>query len=250
MKAIITLAVLVAGITAYLAVRSTDAPVQPDSSSKKAADQVSLSQPSIRSQSEDNAEQVDDGTEIVLGLRVRKDRDCDVELKDYVTPDGDMFSAWSCTPRKSQPMHVYSHYDDATLDAMAWSDAEAAALLGKRLIERNGKKSWDLLVRAAALDGDFRHLAWLADQRFGIMSVDGEPHMGNLGRQYQLASVSRELGDLSGRSGYFRRQLVDAGAQAADLAELDSQADQLLRRIREIQSTVLGEVTIGGQDDV
>jgi hypothetical protein len=232
MKAIITLAVLVAGITAYLAVRSIDAPAEPDSSSKEDADQVSLSQPSTRSHSGHKPEQADDGTEIVLGL------------------DGDMFSAWSCTPRKSQPMHVYSHYDDATLDAMAWSDAEAAALLGKRLIERNGKKSWDLLVRAAALDGDFRHLAWLADQRFGIMSVDGEPHMGNLGRQYQLASVSRELGDLSGRSGYFRRQLVDAGAQAADLAELDSQADQLLRRIREIQSTVLGEVTIGGQDDV
>jgi hypothetical protein len=36
----------------------------------------------------------------------------------------------------------------------------------------------------------------------------------------------------------------------ADLVELDSQADQLLRQMREIQATVLGEVTIGGQNDV
>ena len=250
MKAIITLAVLVAGITAYLAVRSIDAPAQPDSSPKEDADQVSLLQPSTKSQSGHNAEQADDDTEIVLGLRVRKDRNCDVELRDYVTPDGDMFSAWSCTPRKLRLLHGYSHYDDATLDAMAWSDAEAASLLGKRLVERDGRKSWDLLIRAAALDGDFRHIAWLADQRFGIVSIDGEPHMGNLGRQYQLAIVSRELGDLSGRSEYFRRQLVAAGVQVADLIELDSQADQLLRQMREIQATVLGEVTIGGQNDV
>jgi hypothetical protein len=160
-----------------------------------------------------------------------------------------MFSAWSCKPRQQQPAHPYSHYDDATLEAMSWSDAEAAALLGKRLLQRDGEKSWELLVRATALDNNFRHLAWLADQRFGIVSIDGEPHMDNLARQYQLASVSRELGDVSGRSDYFRRQLTAAGAQAADLAELDSTVDQLLRQIRDIQSTVLGEVSLGGQND-
>jgi hypothetical protein len=47
----------------------------------------------------------DDGTEVVLGIRVRKDRKCTVELKDYVTPDGRMFSAYSCTPNEPRPAH-------------------------------------------------------------------------------------------------------------------------------------------------
>jgi hypothetical protein len=208
-----------------------------------------LSQPETESPSIGLANETDDGTEIVLGLRVRKDRNCEVELKDYVTPDGDMFSAWSCTPRDAQLPHEYAHYDDATLEVMSWSDADAAALLGKRLIERNSRKSYDLLIRATALDNDFGHLAWLADQAFGMVSVNGAPNIGNLERQYELATVSRKFGDLSGRSEYFRQELIAAGASDARLADLDRRVDELLGRIRVIQSTVLGEITIGGQND-
>jgi len=172
-----------------------------------------------------------------------------VEFKDYVTPDGDMFSAWSCTPESPSSPHKYQHYDDTTLEVMAWSDADAAALLGKRLVERNSRKSYELLVRAAALENDFRYLTWLADQAFGVVSVDGEPHMGNLGQQYELASVSHALGDLSGRSDFFRQALIDAGADETQLAGLDQQVNELLQKIRNIQSTVLGEITIGGKDN-
>jgi len=239
MKGLIATALLLAGIAAYLAVTNTAPPNHNAKSPPPIVDTATLPA----------ADAADDGTEIVLGLRVRKDRNCTVELKDYVTPDGDMFSAWSCTPHSQQPPHKYSNYDDATLEVMAWSDAEAASLLGKRLIERDTRKSYELLVRAAALDSDFRHLAWLADQAYGIVSIDGEPHMGNLSQQYELASVSHALGDLSGRSDYFRQALVDAGADEKQLAGLDQQVSEVLRRIREIQSAVSGEVTIGGQDN-
>ncbi len=50
----------------------------------------------------------DDGTEVVLGLRVRRDRNCRVELRDYVTTDGEMFSAYSCTPNVPAPPHIYA----------------------------------------------------------------------------------------------------------------------------------------------
>ena len=96
---------------------------------------------------------VDDGTEVVLGLRVRKDRDCRVELKDYVTTSGEMFSAYSCTPNQPVPPHIYSDYDNATLDVMSYADADAAALLGQRLIHKDTRKSYELLIRATALDG-------------------------------------------------------------------------------------------------
>lgn len=194
-------------------------------------------------------DKADDGTEVVLGLRVLKDRDCDVEFRDYVTPDGEMFSAWSCTPRDTQAPHQYAHYDDATLEAMSWSDADAAALLGKRLVERDSRKSYDLLIRATALDNDFGHLAWLADQAFGMVSVNGAPHIGNLERQYELAAVSHRFGDLSGRAEYFRQELIAAGASDTQLADLDGRIDALLERMRDIQSSVLGATTIGGQDN-
>src|SRR5210317_995585 len=113
MKGFIAIAVLLAGLAVYLAVTDHTPPAQQEANS-------------TRVQTENH---LDDGTEVVLGLRVRKDRDCTVEFKDYVTPDGDMFSAWSCTPESPSSPHKYQHYDDTTLEVMAWSDADAAALL-------------------------------------------------------------------------------------------------------------------------
>ena len=126
----------------------------------------------------------DDGTEIVLGIRVRKDRSCRVELKDYVTTAGEMFSAYSCTPNKPAPPHIYADYDNATLASMSYADADAAALLGRRLIGKDTRKSYQLLIRAAALDGgNVEHIAWLADQAFGAVAVNGEPQIANLKHQ-------------------------------------------------------------------
>jgi len=240
MKGLIAIALLLVGIAAYLAVTS---------STNSTNDQEPAPRLIVDGETPRATGVVNDETEIVLGLQVRKDRDCTVEFKDYVTPDGDMFSAWSCTPHGPLSPQEYEHYDDATLEVMAWSDAGAAALLGQRLVERNTRKSYEMLVRATALDGDFRHLTWLAEQAFGVVSVDGEPHMGNLGQQYELAAVSRELGDSSGRSDYFRQELVNAGADEKQLAGLDEQVGQLLQQIREIQAIVLGEVSIGGRDN-
>lgn len=191
----------------------------------------------------------DDDTEMVLGIRVRKDRNCTVELRDYVTPDGEMFSAYSCTPNEPGPEHPYTHYTDATLATMAYSDAEAAALLGKRLIERDTGRSYEMLIRATALDGDFGHLAWLADQAFGITAIDGEPQVENLKRQYELAAIATHFGDFSGRAAYFRDELVRIGVTDGQLQSLDERVSEVLRSIREIQVTVHGKSTIGGHGD-
>ncbi len=143
----------------------------------------------------------DSKTETVLGIRVRKDRDCTVELNDHVTPQGEMFSAYSCTPRHSTPPHPYAHYADETLAVMAYSDAEAAAVLGKRLLGKDNKKSFELLIRASALDGGkVETIAWLSDQAFGTIAVNGTPQVANIKRQYELAALAARLGDAPDKS--------------------------------------------------
>ena len=192
----------------------------------------------------------DDGTEVVLGIRVRKDRKCTVELKDYVTPDGRMFSAYTCTPNEPRPAHPYAHYDDETLAGMSWSDAEAAALLGQRLIDRDTGRSYELLIRATALDGDTRHISWLADMAFNPTAMNGEPHIANLEGRYELAELNARLGTDPVLASALKRELAIAGVDEDRLLELDARADALLRVIQDIQRDVFGEVRNGGQDDV
>jgi hypothetical protein len=192
----------------------------------------------------------DDSTEVVLGIRVRKDRKCTVELKDYVTPDGRMFSAYTCTPNEPRPAHPYAHYDNETLASMSWSDAEAAAQLGQRLIDSDTGRSYELLIRATALDGDTRHIAWLADMAFNPTAIDGKPHIANLENRYKLAELNARLGSDPVLPGVLRRELSSVGVGEDRLVELDARADALLRVMRDIQRDVFGEVRIGGQGNV
>ena len=191
----------------------------------------------------------DDGTEVVLGIRVRKDRKCTVELKDYVTPDGRMFSAYTCTPNEPRPAHSYAHYDNETLASMSWSDAEAAALLGQRLIDQDTGRSYELLIRATALDGDTRHISWLADMAFNPTAVNGQPHVANLEGRYELAELKARLGSDPVLPEVLKRELANAGVGEDRLSELDARADALLRVMQDIQRDVFGEVRIGGRDD-
>ena len=189
-------------------------------------------------------------SEIVLGLRVRADRQCTVEQKEHVTPDGEMFTAYSCTPENEKEPHRYSHYDNDTLAVLAYGDAEAAAQLGRRLIGTNPDRSYGLLIRAAALDGgNVEHIAWLAEQAFGAITINDEPQVFNIERQYELAVLAARLGDDSAKSDYLRQALVVAGVDTAELDALDSRALELFESMREIQRTVLGETTIGGHGD-
>ncbi len=180
----------------------------------------------------------------------RTDRSCAVEYRDYVAPDGTTFSAWTCEPDEPAPPHPYAHYDNASLAAMAYDDAAAASLLGQRLIAADRERSYDLLLRAAALDGgNVRYLAWLSDQGFGIVAIDGVPQVGNVMRQYELAALAARLGDTSQRSTYLRAKLRELGLNEEQLAALDDRADTLLLAMRDIQQTVQGEITIGGASD-
>ncbi len=192
----------------------------------------------------------DDDSEVVLGVRVRKGRNCRVELNDYVTTNGEMFSAYSCSPNTPRPRHIYADYDNETLTSMSYADADAAALLGQRLIHKDTHRSYQLLIRAAALDGGkVEHIAWLSDQAFGAIAINGEPQVANLRRQYELAALAARLGDGPGKTRYLKNELTRIGVDDDQIDSLDIRVDALLQSMRDIQRTVLGEVTIGGQGD-
>lgn len=191
-----------------------------------------------------------EATEIVMGLRVRKDRNCRVELKDYVTPDGEMFSAYSCTSTTPATPHHYAEYNNETLAGMSYADADAAALLGQRLIASDTGKSYELLIRASALDGgNLEHIAWLSDQAFSAVEIDGEPHIENLQRRYELAALAARLGGGPELSDTLRSQLSSLGIEPSQLQQLDATADALLKTMLHIQQQVIGESTLGGQGD-
>ena len=176
--------------------------------------------------------------------------DCTVEYRDFVTPSGETFSAYTCNRVEPPAPHPYAHYDNASLAVMAYSDAAAAALLGQRLIRANTERSYDLLLRAAALDGgNVRYLAWLSDQAFGTVAIDGVPQIANLMRQYELAELAVRLGDTSPRSAYLRTELVRVGLSNDEFATLDARVDTLLLAMRDIQQAVQGEITVGGASD-
>lgn len=188
-------------------------------------------------------------TEVVLDVRVRKDRNCDVELSDFVTTRGEVFSAYRCARRTPRLPHPYAHYDNGSLEVLAYGDSEAAALLGRRLAASDRDTSYAMLVRAAALDGDVGHLAWLADQAYSVVRVDGALQIDNVKRRYELAALAARLGGDPSAMQFLRDILLDAGVGAHVLSRLDDRVDRLLESMHDIQRAVYGEIRHGGQSD-
>jgi len=188
-------------------------------------------------------------TELVLGVEVRRQRNCRVELNDYVTPAGEMFGAYSCLPSRPEARHPYFAYDDDTLALMAWSDADAAEQLGRRLLGHDLDRSRQYMLRATALDGDISRIDWFAEQAFGTVAVNGIPQVGNLERRYELAELAARLGGDPIRAGYLRNQLMQLGVNARQLHKCANRAAAMMESMRAVQALVRGRATLGGNDD-
>lgn len=247
-KAIAIAVVLVSGAAILLATETAETGPPGIKSPPEAEPQITSQ--ATRTVARQNSDELPDPySETVLGLRVRKDRNCSVELRDYLIDTGEIISAYRCVPETAHQPHPYAHYDDGSLEVLAWSDAEAAALLGRRLVATDRGKSYQLLLRAVALGGDARHLSWLADQGFSAIRIDGDLHVDNVKRRYELAALASRLGGDKAAPTFLRNLLVDQGLGAETLDALDQRVAALLESVREIQRSVHGEVRYGGQDD-
>ncbi len=83
------------------------------------------------SESQADSSQLNDGTEVVHGIRVIKDRNCTVKVHYIETSPGVTTTAYSCEPNEVR-QGPYDEYSNETLAELAYSDADAAELLGIR----------------------------------------------------------------------------------------------------------------------
>ena len=103
--------------------------------------------------------------------------------------------------------------------------------------------------RSVYRHGDAGHLSWLADQAYSAIRIDGDLHLDNVKRRYELAAVASRLGGDPATPDFLRSLLLDAGLGAESLAALDRRVAALLESVRNIQQSVHGEIRYGGQDD-
>ncbi len=247
-KAITLSAALAAAACAFLLVQTVEQ--RPPRGTPEPALPAAPTTPAVAAAAPSRVDTAPDSDAGALPARPgHRERNCELELRNFVTPSGEMFSAYRCTPQEPSEPHPYAHYDNVSLELIAYADPEAAALLGQRLVGSDPRKSYDMLLRATALSGDIGHLAWLADQAFSTVRIDGELQVANVKRRYELAALAARLGGDPTAARYFREALIGAGLGVDSMAPLDERVDQLLQSVREVQRSVYGEVRYGGQND-
>ena len=181
-------------------------------------------------------------TEVVMGIEVRKDRNCIVERHYVDLGDGNVTEAFRCVPT-SPAAGEYAHYSNEELRVLAYGDARAAGVLGKRLADIDPRRAEALLLRAVALQPDnVAPVMWLVAHSH---SLRGESQEAQRARAYTyvLTRTVQALGS-DADIAWVLRDLRRAGFTLEDVARLDSEVRKNLRRIRDIQLEVLGETTI------
>ena len=188
----------------------------------------------------------DDETEVVMGLRVLRDRNCTVQRHYIISEDGSQVEAYSCIRDVNSDEDPYQNYSNETLEELAYSDWLAAETLGKRLAEQKPTRAFQLMVRASALSGKGEPLLWLSAANYSGVSRNGVPDLEAIKNAYVLQSVARELGSehaLPDHPAYLLRQ---ANVDERQLQELEQSIEIILGRIKAIQIEVSGDADAGG----
>jgi hypothetical protein len=184
--------------------------------------------------------QPDSDTEFVHGIRVRKNRNCTVELRYLDVGNGTVIEAHSCTPNQPREPGVFDGYDDATLAGMAYADPSAAEVLGKRLAEDHPEMARSFMLRSVALKPQNTHpLLWLASENYSLVATNGEPAITEMSENYLLARVAEELGT-PGAATSIRDNLMSVGFHEEDFLKLEKGVIADLEVIRDIQLEVNG----------
>ncbi len=182
-------------------------------------------------------------TETVMGISVLKERNCTVTRHYVDLGNGTVTEAYSCV-RNEEPATEYSDYSNAELAVMAYGDAKAASVLGKRLVESEPDRSRALLLRAAALEpGNVEPLAWLASQSYSLRG-ETDAALNAAANAYIITQTARALGSNADLD-WIVEDLRKAGFEEHDITALDDFAKKDLDRVRSIQLDVFGETSIG-----
>lgn len=222
------------------AARQADAPAPVNSAQSIPVEQVSTNRKRIPTKPVDVFRVP--RTETVMGIKMRRDRSCTLTRHYLELGDGTVSEAISCEGRGSPPSD-YDHYDDRTLKQLAYGDAEAASVLGKRLVEADPARSRALVLRALALrPHDIEPAMWLASQAYSLRgnSVAARRATAN---SYILTRIAQELGGEVAVT-WIIEDAKESGFDDADFASLESRVAEDLQRIGDIQLEVFGERTL------
>ncbi len=182
------------------------------------------------------------GTEVVMGIEVRKDRACSVQRHYVDLGNGTVTEAYSCVPQ-APVADDYDRYSDEELRVLSYNDARAASVLGKRLVEADLAESRRLLLRAVALKpANLDPVMWLAAQAYSLRG-NGPAADNARANTYVLTRTAQAMG--SGASvDWVLEDLERAGFDEADIAGLEERVREHLLRIRDIQLEVYGETLV------
>ena len=177
--------------------------------------------------------------------------DCAIVRHYLPKPDGTSVEAVSCERDSVAESHPYTHYPNAALESLAYSDAKAAQILGMRLIEADAAASLSLVVRAAALSGGDPAPVLLYSNAYPHpVFIDGVPQRKTVHVKYVLAAVADLLdGDTSAPNMWEPVIREHSADPDRELAELHARARQIVAEMRRIQTDVSGTSTIGGPGD-
>ena len=182
-------------------------------------------------------------TEIVMGIPVRRDRNCDLSRHYVDLGNGLVTEAYSCHPRETST-DDYELLGNDELAVLAYNDARAASVLGKRLVETSPEQSRAWLLRAAALEPDnVEPLMWLASQAYSLRGESNAALVATA-NAYVITKTSRALGSDADLD-WIADDLRAAGLDEADIEYLDEAARRDMQAIRTIQLEVFGHTTIG-----
>ncbi|MDJ0918563.1 MAG: hypothetical protein QNJ05_12415 [Woeseiaceae bacterium] len=185
----------------------------------------------------------DSETEIVMGLRVRKDRNCTVRQHMVDLGNGLVTDAYSCDPPDIE--EPFAGHSDADLWVLSYSDAAAAEALGKRLLfqQQEGAAN-ELMLRAVALQPDnVQPLLYLMSQT-GSLRGDAPGARSAVGKAYIITRTAGHF-DPSVTTRWLQEDLVDYRFMPEDIERLDKIVDGNLERMRKVQIEVFGESRIG-----
>jgi len=184
--------------------------------------------------------ETDSEFEIVLGIQVRKDRNCTLERRYIDVGDGTVIEGFSCTPNQPAEPGAYEEYGNATLAGMSYSDSLAAEILGKRLADIDPGRARMLLMRSVALrPQNTNPILWLASVNYSLVATNGEPAIHEMSQNYLLARVAEELGT-HGAAASIRSELIRVGFEDEDFLKLEEDVIVDLAKIRDVQLEVHG----------
>jgi hypothetical protein len=188
-------------------------------------------------------------TENVLGFRVLKDRDCEVQLR-YI-PDaetGELHEAMSCEPLNPVPPHPYESWSNELLAQEAYADAEAAEVLGLRFIRSEDpdheQTGLSLVYRAAALSGNPGVFGKAIGARYAYVSKNGKPQIDNLKQLLVFSHLGRALGGQAIATPTIERELRGHDVPEEELSRIRQGSRVLLEQMADLQTEITGSTSI------